>query len=213
MSDFKTFMSLKDIESVSEITAILKKSNLPFKIQDTSKDFDVTFSNDSSKNSFLIMLHENDFNQASTLLEDKLEFNISDINESHPLFLFTIEELKEVVKNYEEWHPLDIKLAKFLLEKQNIIVSDDEIKEIQLQNKIKAYQPEKSDSLTLIMGYTFCLAGGFAGIGIALFLLLGTKKSSNGAKRYIFSKSDRRHGVFMMIAGIISLTFFIFKYL
>lgn len=212
MADFKTFMSFTEMNRVTEITEILKKSVIPFRLQDTSKDFDVTFSNDASKNSFLIMLDQNDFDKASAVLEEKIEFDINEIDGQHPLFSFSANELKDVVKNYDEWHPFDIRLAKHLLEKQNIHLSDDEIKEHKLQKEIKEEQPEKPALLTLFMGYAFCLGGGLAGIGIALFMLTGKKTLSNGSKKYIYSKSDRKHGFYMLLLGAICFSFLIYNY-
>lgn len=212
MSDFKTYMSLTEIEQVTEITKILTEFNIPFRIQDTSKDFDVSFSNNEAKNSFLIMLDQNDFDKASAVLEDKMKFDINEIDKQHPLFSFSASELKDVVKNYDEWHPFDVKLAKYLLEKQNIYVSDEEINKRKIEKEILATIPEKPALLTLLMGYTFCIGGGLAGIGIALFMLTGKKTLPNGSKKYIYSSSDRKHGIYMLLLGAICFSFFIYQY-
>jgi hypothetical protein len=201
MIEFKTFMSLTDSSVAEEMIQILKVNKIAFKIQDTSKDFDATFANNTAQDSILIMLNPNDFDKASRILDENMQFNINEIDSLHPLFSFTIDELKDVVKNYDEWHPLDVKLAKHLLKKESITVEDSEIIEKQLQKEIKAQQPEKSNSLTLIMGYGFCIMGGLAGIGIAIFLLTGKRTMTDGSKKYIYSKSDRVHGVYMLIAG------------
>lgn len=201
MIEFKTFMSLTDSSVAEKMIQILKVNKIAFKIQDTSKDFDATFANNTAQDSILIMLNPNDFDKASRILDENMQFNINEIDYLHPLFSFTIDELKDVVKNYDEWHPLDVKLAKHLLKKESITVEDSEIIEKQLQKEIKAQQPEKSNSLTLIMGYGFCIMGGLAGIGIAIFLLTGKRTMTDGSKKYIYSKSDRVHGVYMLIAG------------
>ena len=194
-------MSLTDSSVAEKMIQILKVNKIAFKIQDTSKDFDATFANNTAQDSILIMLNPNDFDKASRILDENMQFNINEIDYLHPLFSFTIDELKDVVKNYDEWHPLDVKLAKHLLKKESITVEDSEIIEKQLQKEIKAQQPEKSNSLTLIMGYGFCIMGGLAGIGIAIFLLTGKRTMTDGSKKYIYSKSDRVHGVYMLIAG------------
>lgn len=212
MSEFKTYMSFSNIEGVEEITTILKKINIPFRVQDTSKDFDVTFSNDSSKNSFLIMLDQNDFEKANIVLEEKIKFDIDEIDSHHPFFSFSVIELKDVVKNYDEWHPVDIRLAKYLLEKENINIPNEEIKQHQIEKEIKAEQHEKPSWLTLFMGYIFCLFGGLAGIGIALFMLTGKKTLPNGTKKYIYSKSDRKHGLYMLLLGAICFLLLIYNY-
>ncbi|WP_395058314.1 hypothetical protein [Flavobacterium sp.] len=194
-------MSLTDSSVAEEMIQILKVNKIAFKIQDTSKDFDATFANNTAQDSILIMLNPNDFDKASRILDENMQFNINEIDPLHPLFSFTIDELKDVVKNYDEWHPLDVKLAKHLLKKESITVEDSEIIDKQLQKEIKAQLPEKSNSLTLIMGYGFCIMGGLAGIGIAIFLLTGKSTMTDGSKKYIYSKSDRAHGVYMLIAG------------
>ena len=135
-----------------------------------------------------------------------------DLIESIPDFIYNNDELKDVVKNYDEWHPLDVKFAKHLLEKENIIVDKSEIEKQRIEKIKKAAQFEKSDLLTLSMGYFFCMLGGIAGIGIAIFLLTGKKKLPNGTKKYVYSKSDRMHGFYMLLLGTLSMLYFIFKY-
>ena len=213
MSEFKTFMSLTDSIVAEEIITILKANKIDYKFQDTSKDFDASFANNSAKDSLLIMLNTSDFEKVSKLLDEKIEFNIDEIDKQHPLFSFSNTELKDVVKNYDEWHPLDVKLAKYLLNKEHIIVDEFEIKEQQHHKEIKAKQPEKSDLLTLSMGYLFSLLGGLAGIGIAIFLMTGKRTLTNGSRDFIYSKSDRAHGLYMLIIGIIFLIIFILKYI
>ena len=213
MSEFKTFMSLTDSVIADEMVQILEAHNIAYKLQDTSKDFDASFANNEAKNSFLIMLNPNDFDKASLLLEENVKLEINDINSQHPLFDFTTEELKDVVKNYDEWHPADVKLARQLLEKENIVVEDSDIKEQQNKKMIVAQAPEKSSLLTLAMGYTFCLMGGLAGIGIAIFLMIGKRTMPDGTKKYIYAKSDRAHGLYMLVAGAIIFLFFTYKYL
>ena len=115
MSEFRTFMCLTDFSSANEIEKIFDDAKLDYKTQDTSKDFDPSMSYNSAKDSFLIMLKQQNFEKATALLDEKLKFEINEINSSHPLFSFKIEELKEVLKNHDEWHPLNVKLAKYLL--------------------------------------------------------------------------------------------------
>ena len=213
MSEFKTFMSLTDSVIADEMVQILEAHNIAYKLQDTSRDFDASFANNEAKNSFLIMLNPSDFDKASLLLEENVKIEINDINSQHPLFDFTTEELKDVVKNYDEWHPADVKLARQLLEKENIVVEDSDIKEQQNKKMIVAQAPEKSSLLTLAMGYTFCLMGGLAGIGIAIFLMMGKRTMPDGTKKYIYAKSDRAHGLYMLVAGTIIFLIFTFKYL
>ncbi|MEN9335445.1 MAG: hypothetical protein RLZZ500_432 [Bacteroidota bacterium] len=209
--EYKTFMSFPNLSQADAVIALLNENSISYKVQDTSKDFDVTFSIDSSKNAFLIMLLETDFDKANQLIEDKIPIDTRTFYSTHPFYTFTIDELTEVVKNYDEWFPADVKLAKELLSNQHIEVAQETIQQQQKQKLLQSQQPEKSSLLTLAMGYTFCIFGGIAGIGIALYLLLGKRKLSNGEKVYVFSKNDRNHGLAMLILGLTGVLIFIFK--
>lgn len=200
-------MSLTDDVAAKEIIEILEANKIRFKIQDTAKDFDASFANNAAKQSILIMLSPNDFDRASSVLEQNIALNINEIDPQHPLFSFSTEELKDVVKNYDEWHPIDVKLAKYLLKQQNLIVEPNEIKTQQHLKELKSFHPEKSSSITLLLGYLFCMMGGFAGIGIALFLMTATRKLPDGTKKYIYSNSDRKHGLYMLLVGGIVFIF------
>lgn len=207
MGDFKTFMSLTDPKIAQEFAVILEAHKIPFKTQDTAKDFDASFANNQAKQSILIMLNPNDFDKASSVLEQNITLDINEIDPQHPLFSFSTEELKDVVKNYDEWHPIDVKLAKHLLKQQNIVVEPDEIKAEQNLKELKSFHPEKSSTITLLLGYIFCMMGGFAGIGIALFLMTATRKLPDGTKKHIYSNSDRKHGFYMLLTGGIVFIF------
>ncbi|MCO6163332.1 hypothetical protein [Flavobacterium sp. NRK F7] len=210
MSHLKTFMSITDVSIANDIIKILNENNIVFKVKDTAKDFDPSLSNDTSKDSILIMAKEEEFTKISQLLEDKMPFNINDFDPQHPLFSFSISELKDVVKNYDEWHPIDVKLAKYLLKQQNITVENEEIISNQTLKKEQADKPEKSDFVTIAIGYAFAIISGFVGIGIAFFLLTSKKRLSNGEKIYMYSKTTRLHGIFILLLGIFFIVYFIF---
>ena len=204
-------MSLTDATSSEEIIRILESNKINFKIQDTAKDFDASFANNEAKQSILIMLDPKDFELATSVLEQNTVFDINEIDTQHPMFSFSTDELKDVVKNYDEWHPIDVKLAKYLLDKHNITVEQREIKEQQDTKLLKSYDKERSSFLTLLLGYTFCLLGGIAGIGIAIFLMKAKKKLPDGTSQYIYGDSDRSHGFFMLLLGGIVFILLLFN--
>jgi hypothetical protein len=45
--------------------------------------------------------------------------------------------------------------------------------------------------------------GGFAGIGIALFLMTAKRSLPDGTRKHIYSNADRKHGFYMLLAGVI----------
>ncbi len=212
MSDFKTFMSIPDATIADEIIEILQTHKMDFRTHNTAKDFDASMAYNEAKNSTLIMLDPKNFEMAATILEENTKFDINEIDPQHPLFSFSNNELIDVVKNYDEWHPIDVKLAKHLLNKQNITVDPRDVKEQQRVKELKSHDQETSSSLTLWMGYLFCIMGGIAGIGIAIFLMTAKKKLPDGTKTFVYTDSDRRHGFFMLLLGGIIFTLLLSKY-
>lgn len=213
MSGFRTFMDLTDAGIANEYAAILEENMIPFKLQDTSKDFDPSMSNNTANKTFMLMLDPKDFEKTNALLESKTSFDINEIEPSHPFFSFSTAELSEVVMNYDEWNPLDVKLAKYLLKKQNVAIDTSEIKSHQKEKEInKATEDEstKSGSIMILIGYVFCLAGGFLGFAIGVFLITAKKELPNGTKVFVYKKPEREHGYLMLIAGLAMATLLIY---
>jgi len=214
MADFKTFMSLTDASVAEEFASILETNKIPFRIQDTSKDFDASFSNNKATQSIIIMLDPKDFDKATAVLDIAIEFEINDIDKNHPMFTFDRGELIDVIKNNDEWHPLDVKLAQYLLDKQQITIDNDEISRYKKIKLIDSSKPEIPNPITILTGYAFCMIGGLIGIAIALFLITARKTAADGSKYYVYSKTERNHGYVMLILGtivfslIIKLKFF-----
>lgn len=213
MSDFKTFMSITEDAIASEIISILKKNNIQFKVEDTRKNFDASFSLSEVNKPILIFLNPLDFEKANKIIDQEMIIDEENINKGHFLYSFTDEELLELVKNPNEWHPFDVKLAKKILNKKNISVNEEDILINLKKKELENNQPEKSDLITILLGYVFSLIGGLFGIGIAIFLITNKKTLTSGKKIYTYTKSDRDHGYKMLILSIIMLILYFYVYL
>ncbi len=154
-----------------------------------------------------------DFEKANKFIDHEMIIDEDKINKNHFLYSFSNEELLNVVKNPNEWHPFDLKLAKKILNKKNISVNEEEILINQKKKELENNQPEKSDLMTILLGYVFSLLGGLFGIGIAIFLITNKKTLTTGKKIHTYTKSDRDHGYKMLILSIIMLIFYFTVYL
>jgi hypothetical protein len=214
MSDYKTYMSLTDLESAFEITTILTNKGIPFKVEDTSKNFDASFSMNKADKSIMIFLDPKDFEKANSIIDNELVLNKNEINKEHFLYSFSTDELLDVIKNTEEWHPLDVKLAKEILKDRNYNLSDEVLHTLKKEKENELKEPEKNDIAWIIIGYLFSVLGGFIGFFIAYHLMTNKKTLPNGESIYSYSKSDRLHGRNMLIIASLSLLFFIlYKFL
>jgi len=208
MSDFKTYMSFIDAESSLELTALLKKNDIPYILQDTKADFDPTMSLNEANKPYLIQIHTEDLEKVDQLVKES--FDISRIDKEHFLYDFSDEELIDVLKNEEEWHPLDVLLAKKIIQQKNIIVDENEIINHQEEKKLKLFSHEKLPKYTIPIAYLICCAGGMLGFAIALFLIFSKKTLPSGEKIYSYNPSVRGHAKIMLLLSSI-LMFFLFK--
>lgn len=210
MEDFKTYMSFIDAESSLELTELLKKNDIAFQLLDTQADFDPSMAFNEANKPFMVQILAEDFGKANSLVQE--QYSLHDMHQEHFLFRFTDEELIGVLKNEEEWHPLDVILAKELLKKRNVSYSENEITAYQDAKKAKGYQPEKLPKYTLPIAYLICLFGGLLGVAIALFIISSKKKLPSGEKIFSYSTPDRNHAKLMLVLALV-YSFIFFKYL
>jgi len=68
-------------------------------------------------------------------------------------------------------------------------------------------KPEGSQKVWIIAGYILALLGGLIGLFIGLQLLTYKKTLPNGDIVHVYSELDRKHGLIIIVIGVIMLTF------
>lgn len=203
-NDFKTFMSLTEPELVKEIATILKSKNILHNIHDYRKDFDPGLTNNELGKSIDIQLQPKDFKEAEILLNEKIELKDELIDNEHFLFTFSNEELTDVVKNADEWHPLDVKLAKYILKKNGNEITQDHLNLLEKERIEEKSTPEKSAAEWIITGYFFAICGGFLGLFIGNHLINYKKTLPDGSQVYNYCESDKAHGKRILFISALS---------
>jgi hypothetical protein len=202
--DFKTFMGFSDPQMAQEIAAILAEAKILYNIYDSRKDFDPAFNNSELGKEILIQIRQQDFGRAESLVNEKMPFQIENADSDHFLFGFSNEELKEVVKRADEWHVLDVKLAKYLLQQKGISVSDEEMADFRKQELIEKSAPEKIKAFWLVVAYISALCIGPLGLLIGWYLSTLKKILPDGSQVYNYDKTDRLHGRLILFCGFLS---------
>lgn len=214
-NNLKVFMTLKEAEQVQEIASILETGKILHSIHDNNKDFDPTMSNNEAGKGIDILLLPQDFAKADQLISEKIELKDEMIDPEHFLFEFSESELRDVIKHSDEWHPLDVKLAKKILEDKGIPVTQEQISSFHKERYDEKSKPEKSAADWLIAGYLFALAGGLLGFFIGNHLMTFKKTLPDGTQVYNYDINDRKHGKWILIISIlsmvVSISYFIFK--
>ena len=202
--DFRTFMSFAEPDLAQEIITILTDGKILHDFYDSRKDFNPAFNNSELGKEILIQLLPADFKKAEALVNEKMPLREEEIDPDYFLFGFTDEELKDVVRSADEWHVLDVKLAKHLLSKKGITVSTEELESFRKQQLVEKAKPEHIETIWLVLAYISAMALGPFGLLIGWYLVTLKKTLPDGSKVLNYSLSDRMHGKIILIIGLIS---------
>jgi hypothetical protein len=205
MNQYLTYKKFYTLDEAQELLDILKQNNISGQIQDdTIRKADFTVLDDNSPK-VAIKLRPEDFPVVNSLLGEqaKKQVDLSEADKDHPLFTFTNDELLEVVMESDSWSAYDVALAKEILVKNGIVVSEameGVFKEKRLKELAKF---EPAGSAWTIFGYVSALLGGILGIIIGWNLWKSKKTLPNGERLYTYSDKDREHGIRIVIIGVV----------
>jgi hypothetical protein len=203
MKKFSTFKKFNDIDSVKGVIEILKEHNIPFEIEDNSRQLQEIIIGIDTEPRILLKINPDDFEKANELLASMAENDIENAENDYYLFSFTNEELFEIIAEPEAWCEYDFKLAKKILNSRGIALSSSVEKLIRDKRKKEIAKKEETSLAWKIFGYLMAFFGGIIGIAIGLSLLTGKKTLQNGKRVYMYSEKDRKHGMIITIIGII----------
>jgi len=202
--DFRTFMSFAEPDLAQEIIAILTDGKILHNVYDSRKDFNPAFNNSELGKEILIQLLPADFKRAEALVNDKMPLREEEIDPDYFLFKFTDDELKDVVRTADEWHVLDVKLAKHLLKEKGITISAEELEIFREKVLIEKSKPEHIKTIWLILAYISATLLGPFGLLIGWYLVTLKKTLPDGRKVLNYSPSNRMHGRMILILGVVS---------
>ena len=106
----------------------------------------------------------------------------------------------------DEWNELDFLLAQKILKDRGVEIEEKELESMKEQRFEELAKPQKVPDYWIFFGYLFALFP-FLLVGVVIGFFLWTSKKSlpNGKKAYTYTQSDRQHGKYMFVLGVIIL--------
>ncbi|MEZ4886965.1 MAG: hypothetical protein R3E32_19705 [Chitinophagales bacterium] len=201
--NFAVFRVFPNVEQAEEMAEVLKNNGLAYKIIDNSPSFNPSFSLSTLENEVQLLLLASDFDQANEFLEKDAEMLVEDLDKDYYLFVFSNEELYEILAKPDEWNTFDYKLAQKILIQRGENVGSNFIEELKERRLQELAQPEDGEKHLIVGGYILAFGGGVIGLCIGWYLWKDKKILPNGQKVYHFSENHRKHGYKIFILGII----------
>jgi len=196
------YRKFRNIEEAKDLTDLLKKEGIPFKINENTDVFDLTMTGNLPSD-IQLLLNGEDFVKVSTLYERLLKEYTNEVDDDHYLYDFTNDELIEVLEKKYEWSEFDVVLARQILTQRGIEISQEKLDQLERDRIEKEKLGQASPKAQLIVGYISAFLGGLLGIIIGWYLWKHKKSLPNGEEIPVYQIDDRMHGKTMFIIGLI----------
>lgn len=121
------------------------------KISFEFEDYPINFIADKTNNNFnhewVVKLKKEDFEVANQIQTEITDESIKDVDPNYYLFEFTIDELKNVIQEKDAWSSFDVSLANKLLSEKGIVLSEQELIQMQTERINELSKPDEKTSL------------------------------------------------------------------
>lgn len=202
------FKKFSNQEQAILLSKLLEKNKIYNELVQNKSTLDSSFSSVLLED-FEIKINQKDFKKAEEVVILDSKGLINTLPEDYYLFSFSNDELIEVIRKKDEWNELDYLLAIQLLEKNGIIISEEDLIKAESKRIKELEKPEKGQQPWIIVGYIFAFLGGFLGFIIGYFLWKQKKSLPNGERVFEYDKIDREHGIKIFIISFLALFFYV----
>lgn len=201
--EFVSYKKFDDQDRVTAIADVLAGNNIEVEISEDRESLDSLYGGRSEIRQFYIKIQQKDFELADLLLAGISQQQLASVDKDHYLYTFSDDELFEVVSKPDEWNEFDYELAKKILAERGKAITPEVISLLKQRRVNELTEPEETHKGWIFAGYLLALLGGLFGIFIGWQLYNFKKTLPNGERVYVYGVGDRRHGLRILILGII----------
>jgi hypothetical protein len=205
VSDFRDFQTFASAEAAQPLLLALARQAIDYRtaMDNGQVAFDPSFANNQLISKFIVKLRLADFERGSQLLTDLNRHALDQVDPGHYLFSFSDEELFDLLVKPDEWSAFDVTLAGQLLRQRGRDISPDTLKLLRQHRVAELAQPAQDHKAWVKGGYISALLGGFLGILIGYQLYFSRKQLPDGRRIYVYSPTDRVHGMRILVLGVV----------
>lgn len=203
MEKFIRYQTFQNKEDFEYFTHILKTQKVSFEFEDYPINFIADKANNNFNHEWVIKLKKKDFEVANQIQTEIANESIKVVDPNYYLFEFTIDELKKVIQEKDAWSSFDVSLANKLLSEKGIVLSEQELTQMQTERINELSRPDEKTSLWVILGYISAIFGGLFGVFIGVHLMNHKRTLPNGDTIFDYSEKDRKHGKTILIISSI----------
>lgn len=231
MDNFLTFQEFETREDAAAMAQKLEEHGIPAHIEQNLNLLDQNIIGRQYNNYILLKIAGKDFERAQKLLIDTTRVDISQVEKGYMLLSLRDSELMDVLAKPDEWGAYNYNVALAILKERGVNIDDHKAEALQ-QSHLSELSVRRTLPLhwiifgygfsvigvvaslynswfTLNVLYSFYLLPGILGIILGLVVRATKKTLPNGTQIYSYEDKARRHGLYMLLAGIASLAFIV----
>ena len=171
-------------------------------LEDPSEFFDAIIGHARSNDYYLLRLAPEEFPAAKTILEK--EIRLRGIPDDHYLREFKDNELKNILLDESDWSREDITVAKILLAERSVSINETEIQNAKAVQKKNIQEQQKISLPLLTLLYIVAPLGSLIPVVAGLIIYNMKDYNRDGEKNYVYSESQRQHGLALCAIGVFS---------
>lgn len=211
-SSYRLLKSFHDPALGEPLVELLRENNIPFDVEDTSPQLDVTFSGSMVQHVFRILVPSSHFDEANALLDELAQKHIEEtpVDDDHYLYEFSDNELFDVLVKKDEWSKEDILLARKILTDRGKTISDKEIERLWQERLEEFRKPERAHMGWIVFAIIF---SPFLGILIGWYWMTIMKTDPTGYKSYAYDPFTQTLGKALAFVCALFYAVLIFLYL
>ena len=150
MNKFIEYQRFPDMESATELIALLEANQIPFEIDDSAKRFDLSASTiNPLDNPLVIKINEVDFSQVNLLFASKVKQGDEPSNMEHYLYSFSDNDIVDVLVNREDWTKEDFDLAQQISKERGLKPTAELIKTLRSNRNAAKSQSTQTKRIAL----------------------------------------------------------------
>jgi len=209
MSKFLTFRKLESLEEARAIQQLLTSHNIANELEEERALLGAPLIGQQFEFPYRVKIPADAFNMAEKLVRESVDLNLHSIEKDYYLFSFSNEELMEVLEKKDEWGNYDYALAQHILGERGIKITQADLQELDKQRIQSLAEPQNGDSIWTLIGYLSAFLGGLMGLFIGILMLRTKKTLPDGSQVYTFGSIARKHGKYILVTGILAISFWI----
>lgn len=212
---FEFYRDYHNIEEAKAFIDLLDANGIEHSLETSDTVIDTAIIGHGFIPKAILKIKNEDFQKVNALLTAQI--NEEEDYSEHYLSQLNDDELKEIFSKPEEWTVEDTAIARLILKKRGIEVSNEEISNLR-EEKLAITRKGKKPNLGMVLFYAACILFGLfihllfyiGGMGMAFYFAYGRSTDIDGQKHYTYETQTRKYGKLMFYGGFVVLILIIF---